>query len=51
MKMNKTLKTKLLETLNSNFEQMVQDENMKEKFNILENLIDECALYEGRETW
>lgn len=51
MKMHNTMKTKLLESLSSYIEQMVQEEEMEEKFNKLESLVDDCALYEGRDTW
>lgn len=51
VRLHKTFKKNLVESLNEAVELMVEEEKMKAKFNNLDKLIEESALFEGKETW
>jgi hypothetical protein len=50
-KMHKKMKSGLIDSLTSEMQQIVEEENIKENLQQLEKLVDESALENGQEAW
>lgn len=51
IRMQNRMKNNLVDGLTEEINRMVTDERVCESFNKLDNITDECALYEGETAW